>query len=56
MKAAWQDGYDKLKQGTLEPISLAKAVRAAEAKRSSSTNKKRGDFLKGIFDRLSEPR
>ena len=56
VKAAWQDGYDKLKQGTLEPISLAKAVRAAEAKRSSSTNKKRGDFLKGIFDRLSEPR
>ena len=56
VKAAWQDGYDKLKQGTLEPMSLAKADRAAEAKRSSSTNQKRGDFLKGIFDRLSQPR
>ena len=56
VKVVWQDGFEKLKKGTLEPMQLAKAVHAAEEKPSSSTNQKCGDFLKGIFDRLSQPR
>lgn len=56
VKAVWQEGFEKLEQGSLEPMSLARAVHAAEAKRSSSTSQERGDFLQGIFDRLSQPR
>lgn len=56
VKEAWKKGFADLQKGTLKPMELAKAVYAAEAKRSSSTNQKRGDFLIGIFDRLPQPR
>jgi len=53
VQAAWQDGFEKLKQGTLEPMQLAKAVHAAEAKPSPATGQKRGDFLMAEFSRFS---
>jgi hypothetical protein len=45
-----------LSSDTLVPMQLAKAVHAAEAKQSLSTRQKRGDFLQGIFDQISQPR
>lgn len=56
VKAAWQEGFEKLKQGTLEPMQLAKAVHAAEALQSPATDQKRGDFLLAEFSRFSPSR
>jgi flavin-dependent dehydrogenase len=52
VKAVWQEGVEKLKQGTFQPMQLVKAVRAAEAKPSPATYQKRGDFLLNEFSRL----
>ena len=56
VKAAWQDGFEKLAQGTLEPMQLAKAVHAAEAKPSPVTAQKRGDVLLAEFNRIKQSR
>ncbi len=56
VKAVWQDGFDKLAHDTLDPMQLARAVHAAEAKPSPATGLKRGDFLQAMFSRLAQPR
>lgn len=56
VQAVWQDGFEKLKQGTLEPMQLAKAVHVAEAPPSPATAQKRGDFLQAEFSRFSPSR
>ena len=45
VKAAWQDGIEKLHKGTLEPMQLAKTVYEAEMKESPATKQKRGEAL-----------
>jgi len=56
VKAAWEQGFDDLQAATLDPMRLARTVHAAEAKRSPTTDKKRGDFLFDEFSRLSKTR
>lgn len=56
MKAAWQDGFEKLRKGTLEPMQLAKAVHDAEAQASPATGQMRGDFLLAEFNRIKQSR
>lgn len=56
VQAVWQDGFEQLKQGALEPMQLVKVVHAAEAKPSPATHQKRGEFLLTKFSRLPEPR
>jgi hypothetical protein len=56
VKAVWQDGFEKLDKGTLEPMRLAKAVRAAEARESTACGQKRGDFLLAEFNRIKRSR
>jgi hypothetical protein len=56
VKAAWQEGFEKLKQSTLEPMQLAKVVHAAEALQSPATDQKPGDFLLAEFSRFSPSR
>jgi flavin-dependent dehydrogenase len=52
MKAAWQDGFEKLRKGTLDPMQLAEAVHGAEARESTATGQMRGDFLLAEFNRI----
>ena len=49
VKAVWQDGFEKLQKGTLEPMQLAKAVHAAEMKESPATNETRGEAILAIW-------
>jgi len=56
VKDVWQEGFEKLKQGTLEPMQLARAVRAAEAQPSQATDHTRGEFLLVGFARLAQVR
>lgn len=53
VKAVWQDGFEKLPKGTLEPMQLAKAVHEAEMKESPNAGGTRGAFLSGLFAKLS---
>lgn len=54
VKAVWQDGFEKLRKGTLEPMQLAKAVHAAEMKESPNARDTRGAFLSGLFAQLNK--
>jgi hypothetical protein len=54
VKAAWKEGFEKLKQGTLEPMQLTKAVHAAETKQSPATGQNRGNYLVTEFRHLSQ--
>jgi hypothetical protein len=56
VKSAWQDGFENLRKGTLEPMQLARAVHDAEAKESPATNQKRGEHLLHEFNRVTTPR
>ncbi|MFN7890758.1 MAG: hypothetical protein ACK5OC_10750, partial [Pirellula sp.] len=56
VRAAWQEGFEKLEQGTLEPMQLVKTVHAADAQPSPATDQKRGDFLMAEFSRFSMTR
>jgi hypothetical protein len=49
VKAVWQEGFQKLKQGSLEPMEFSKAVQAAEGREAKATTTKRGDFLLANF-------
>lgn len=54
VKAVWQNGFEKLKHGTLEAMQLARAVHDAEAKESPATNQKRGEYLLNEFRRVTQ--
>jgi hypothetical protein len=54
VNAVWQDGFEKLQKGMLEPMQLARAVHEAEAKESPSTNQKRGELLLHEFNRVPQ--
>jgi hypothetical protein len=45
MQGVWQEGFDQMRVGTLDPMKLANAVKVAAAKDSPSTNETRGTFL-----------
>jgi len=53
VRAIWQRGFAQLKQGALHPIKLALAVHAAEAKNSSHTSQRRGDYLLQLWKELN---
>ncbi len=53
LKAVWQEGFDELKDSTLEPMRLAKAVQTAEAQASPSTNETRGAALLKMWNGLN---
>lgn len=50
VKAAWEKGFAALRQGTLDPMRLAKTVHDAEAQPSPATDQKRGDLLLAEFN------
>jgi hypothetical protein len=56
VRAIWQQGFDQLKQDTLDPGKLALAVHAAEAKKSPATTTRRGDFLLELWNHLDDQR
>ena len=56
VKAVWQEGVEKWKEGTLEPMQLAKVVHDAEAQASTATGQMRGDFLLAEFHRIKQSR
>lgn len=53
VKAVWEQGFAELQKGTLEPLQLAKAVNAAEAKTSPATAEKRGARLLSLWNTLN---
>ena len=53
VKAVWQDGFEKLRKGTLEPMLLAKAVHAAETKAGPATTETRGAVLLAMWKQLN---
>jgi hypothetical protein len=53
VKSAWEKGFADLQKGTLEPMRLAKAVNAAEAKKSPATVEKRGARLLSLWNTLN---
>ena len=55
VKAAWQDGFERLQKGTLGPMQLANAMHAAEIKESPVIKETRGAFLGGLFSKLYPP-
>lgn len=52
-KAAWQDGFEKLQKGALEPMLLARAVHAAEATPTPKTKETRGTVLLAMWNDLN---
>ncbi|MCA9007069.1 MAG: FAD-dependent oxidoreductase, partial [Planctomycetaceae bacterium] len=52
VQAAWEQGLQQLKQGTLNPRQLAKQVQQAEEQNSPATTVKRGSFLLNAWDRI----
>lgn len=52
VKAVWQDGFEKLQKGTLEPMQLAKVVHEAEAKESPAAKESRGEALAAMWRSL----
>lgn len=55
VKAAWEKGLAELRNGTLEPMQLARAVQAAEANATPPTNATRGAVLSAMWKKLSAP-
>ena len=51
----WQDAFQQLRQGVLNPAKLAAAVHAAESQQSPATTKLRGRFLLDLWSQLPEP-
>lgn len=49
VKAVWQAGFEKLKNGPLEPMQHAKGVQEAEAQTSANTNETRGAALLAMW-------
>jgi hypothetical protein len=54
VKAVWQAGFEKLRNGTLEPMQLAKAVHGAEAQTGPATGQKRGEYLLQLWGKRDE--
>ncbi len=54
VKTAWQDGFKKLQDGTLDPMQLAKAVQAAEAQPSPAAKESRGQMLTRLWRQKQE--
>ena len=53
VRAAWQEGFDKLQAGTLDPRQLAQTLHAAEALTAPDTKGTRGAFLLTLWKSLS---
>jgi hypothetical protein len=53
VKAVWEQGIQKLEDGTLDPMQLAGAVQAAEAGKSAATAETRGAMLARLWSRQS---
>jgi hypothetical protein len=53
VKAAWAEGFKQLQKGVLEPMDLAKAVHAAEAKPTPKTKETRGAALLAMWNDLN---
>lgn len=53
LKAAWQDGLEKLRSGGLEPMRLAQAVHRAESHDSPKTDRTRGEVLLEMWHQLN---
>jgi hypothetical protein len=52
VKAIWEQAFNELQSGTLNPMRLAQKVHIAELQQSSTTGQKRGEFLQERFHRL----
>jgi hypothetical protein len=52
VKNVWQQGFDDLGKGVLEPVQLAKKVSAAEAQNSKALEQTRGELLAELWRRL----
>jgi hypothetical protein len=55
VRGVWLDGFEKLKQGTLDAAKLAAAVQAAESQESPATGELRGEALQRLFTQLEVP-
>jgi sialidase-1 len=55
VRGAWLDGFEKLKQVTLDAAKLAAAVQAAESQDSPATEELRGEALQRLFAQLEVP-
>lgn len=53
VKAAWQAGFAKLQEGTLDQMQFAKTVHAAEAQESPVTKETRGAALLAMWNGLN---
>ena len=55
VRGVWLDGFEKLKQRTLDAAKLAAAVQAAESKESPATGELRGEALQRLWPQLEVP-
>ena len=55
VRGVWLDGFEKLKQGTLDAAKLAAAVQAVESRESPATGALRGEALQRLFKQLEVP-
>ncbi len=53
LKAVWQDGFEKLQKGTLDPMLLAKAVSLAGTNPLPQTKTSRGEALLSMWNELA---
>lgn len=54
VKAAWRNGIQRLQEGTLNAMQLARTVRTAEQQVSPVTDSTRGAFLAAEFTRIEK--
>ena len=54
VQALWLDGFEKLRQGHLDPAHLASAIHAADAKTPPALDTTRGDVILQLWKNLNE--
>jgi len=54
LKTVWLEGFESLKQGSLDPMVLARKVHAAEKQTAAANSETRGDFLAGLWRSLAK--
>jgi hypothetical protein len=52
VRSVWLEGFEQLKQGTLDSAALLRAVHAAESKNSPTTAERRADVLMRLWKQL----
>ena len=52
VRVVWQNAFDQIQKGSLDPRKLPVAVHAAEAAASQSTGQTRGEFLARLWSQL----